>query len=171
MSNAKRKELADTGRGPAGKAAVVGMKDRETNRVVALHVGNTDSATLGNFVAHHARFGSTVYTDETRAYNVLDLGTTTRRSSTPSPSTLRGKAHTNGIESFWAMLKRAHTGTFHNVSHKHMQRYVSEFGGKHNIRESGTLDQMAEIVSRLMGRTLGYRRLIAYNGLSSGARQ
>ena len=36
-------------------------------------------------------------------------------------------AHTNGIESFWAMLKRAHKGTFHKLSPKHLQRYVSEF--------------------------------------------
>ena len=43
----------------------------------------------------------------------------------------RGDAGTQGIESFWAMLKRAHTGTFHKISPKHMDRYVTEFAGRH----------------------------------------
>jgi len=83
---------------------------------------------------------------------------------------VRGMAHTNGVESFWFMLKRAHMGTFHKISPKHLDRYVQEFAGKHNLRESGTLEQMREVISRLMGRTLGYHRLIADNGLPSGAR-
>ena len=44
------------------------------------------------------------------------------------------KVHTNGVESFWSMLKRAHKGTFHRLSAKHLQRYVNEFAGRHNIR-------------------------------------
>ncbi len=83
---------------------------------------------------------------------------------------VRGVAHTNGIESFWSMLKRAHKGTFHKISPKHLHRYVSEFAGKHNIRDSGTLDQMCDTVARLVGRNLLHRNLVADNGISSGAR-
>ena len=79
-------------------------------------------------------------------------------------------AHTNGMESFWSMLKRAHTGTFHKMSPKHLNRYVQEFAGKHNIRESDTLDQMAATVGGLIGKSLMYTQLIADNGLDSGAR-
>lgn len=67
------------------------------------------------------------------------------------------------------MLKRAHTGTFHKMSPKHLDRYVREFAGKHNVRESDTLDQTRIVVTRLMGSTLPYRRLIRDNGLPSGA--
>ena len=74
------------------------------------------------------------------------------------------------MESFRSMLKRAHTGTFHKMSPKHLNRCVQEFAGKHNVRESDTLDQMREAVSRLMGCTLAYSRLIADDGLPSGAR-
>ena len=56
------------------------------------------------------------------------------------------------------------------MSPKHLNRYVQEFAGKHDVRESDTLDQMREVVTRLMGRMLPYRRLVADNGLSSGAR-
>ena len=83
---------------------------------------------------------------------------------------VRGQAHTNGIESFWAMLKRAHTGTFHKLSPKHLDRYVQEFAGRHHLRESDTLDQMRTVFVRMVGHTLPYRRLIADNGLPRGAR-
>ena len=83
---------------------------------------------------------------------------------------VRDMAHTDGIESFWSMLKRAHKGTFHKISPKHLDRYVQEFAGKHNIRDSGTRVQMWDTVARLVGRNLLYRNLIADNGLASGAR-
>ena len=47
---------------------------------------------------------------------------------------VRGMAHTNGIESFWSMLKRAHKGVYHHFSVKHLQRYVDEFAGRHGVR-------------------------------------
>ena len=68
------------------------------------------------------------------------------------------------------MLKRAHTGTFHKLSPKHLNRYVQEFAGKHNIRDSGTLEQMRSVVARLICRNLLYSDLISDNGLPSGAR-
>lgn len=76
-------------------------------------------------------------------------------------------AHTNGMESFWSMLKRAQKGTFHKINPKHLERYVDEFAGKHNIRNSGTLAQMRDTVARFVGRRLLYRDLIADNGLSN----
>ena len=46
---------------------------------------------------------------------------------------VRGQAHINGMESFWSMLKRAYYGTFHRMSPKHLDRYVDEFAGRHNL--------------------------------------
>ena len=59
------------------------------------------------------------------------------------------------------MLKRAHKGTFHKLSPKHLQRYVKEFAGRHNIREMDTLTQMAFIARKLMDKHLSYADLIA----------
>ena len=64
MSNAKRKELAGTGRGAVGKVAVVGIKDRETKHVRAKVVEATDKSTLQGFVVEHTAPGAIVYTDE-----------------------------------------------------------------------------------------------------------
>ena len=168
MSKTKRKELADTGRGASGKTAVVGMKDRDSNKVTAQVVADTDATTLQGFVTEHAASDAKVYTDDAAAYKGIPFDHESVRHSVGEY--VRDMAHTNGVESFWSMLKRAHKGTFHKISPKHLQRYVSEFAGKHNIRDSGTLAQMRDTVAGLVGRNLLYRDLIADNGLPSGAR-
>ena len=173
MSKAKRKELAGTGRGAVGKMAVVGAKDRETNRVTAQVVESVDSDTLIPFVEDNAAHGAAIYTDEASAYHGLAnmLNGYDHEAVTHSlMEYVRGDIHTNGVESFWSMLKRAHKGTFHKMSPKHLNRYVQEFVGRHNMRESGTLEQMRDTVARFVGRRLLYSRLIARNGLSSAAR-
>ena len=52
------------------------------------------------------------------------------------------------------MLKRAHKGTFHKLSPKHLDRYVQEFASKYNIRKLDTREQMQAVVAGLVGRTL-----------------
>ena len=167
MSKSKRKELAGTGRGAVGKTAVVGMKDRDSNKVTARVVNDTDGQTLQGFVADHAAPDATVYTDDHGGYQGMPFEHETVKHSISEY--VNGMAHTNGIESFWSMLKRAHKGTFHKISPKHLDRYVKEFAGKHNVRVSGTLAQMRNTVARLVGRNLLYRDLIADNGLPSGS--
>ena len=73
---------------------------------------------------------------------------------------VRGQAHTNGVESFWSMLKRGYVGTYHYMSEKHLQRYVNEFSGRHNVRDLDTVDQMASVAAGLVGRRLMYKNLI-----------
>ena len=171
MSNAECRARAGTGRGTAGKTAVVGMKDRETNRVRATVVATTDKATLQGFVARQVRTGATVYTDEAAAYR--DLPALCCRHGSVQHSAheyVRAMAHTNGMELFWAMLKRGYIGVYHKMSPKHLGRYVAEFSGRHNIRPADTRHQMARVVEGMVGKRLRYHTLIADNGLPSGAR-
>ena len=83
---------------------------------------------------------------------------------------VRGQAHTNGVESFWSMLKCGYYGTFHKLSPKHLDRYVQEFAGRHNLRERDTIDMMGAVVLGMDGKRLKYEELIRDNGLDSGAR-
>ena len=168
MSNARRKELADTGRGAVGKTAVVGVKDRATRQVRAKVVESTDKPTLQRFVTEHTRPGATVYSDEAAVYEGLLFPHETVKHS--ASEYVRGMVHTNGMESFWGMLKRAYMGTYHKLSPKHLNRYVQEFAGKHNLRDADTLAQMTTVAASLIGRRLLYRDLVKDNGLPSGAR-
>ena len=68
------------------------------------------------------------------------------------------------------MLKRAHKGVYHKISPKHLQRYLDQFAGKHNMRDMDTAEQMTMMVAGMIGKRLMYRDLIADNGLDSGAR-
>ena len=166
MSKSKREQL--TGRGAVGKTAVVGAKDRATKQVVAKVVERTDKANIHSFVADRVSPDAMVYSDDALVYETL-----------PNPHEVvnhsaleyvRGDVHTNGAESFWSMLKRAHKGTFHKMSPKHLNRYVQEFAGKHNLRDLDTLDIMGAVVLGMDGKSLKYDELIAPNGLDSGAR-
>ena len=74
---------------------------------------------------------------------------------------VRGEAHTNGMESFWSMSKQGTYGTYHRMSYKHLQRYVNEFSGRHNVRDLDTVDQMVAVVLGLVGKRLQYRDLTA----------
>lgn len=166
MAKSRRKKL--TGRGPVGKTAVVGAKDRETNQVAAKVVQSTDKETLQGFVKGHAAKDATVYTDDASAYETLPFDHDSVKHSLQEY--VKGDVHTNGIESLWSLLKRAHKGTFHKLSPKHLDRYVQEFAGRHNMREQDTIDMMRLMADGMNGKRLTCKALIAPNGLSSGAR-
>ena len=68
MPKYKRKELEKLGRGTTGKTAVVGSKDRSTNKVVAQSVQDTEKDTLQGFIKEHADPNAIVYTDDSRSY-------------------------------------------------------------------------------------------------------
>ena len=157
MPKAKRAKLE--GRGAAGKAAVIGTKDRASNKVAARTVEATDKPTLQGFIRKNAAPSATVYTDEASAYQGMPFDHEAVCHSVGEY--VRGQAHTNGMESFWSMLKRGYHGTYHHMSAKHLDRYVTEFSGRHNDRERDTVDQMAGIAQGMVGKRLRYEDLIA----------
>ena len=108
------------GRATVGKTAVVGAKDRKTNKIKAAVVKVTDAKTLQGFVIATTLAGATVYTDDAAAYKGMPFEHASGRHSFSEH--VSGMAHTNGIESFWSMLKRAHKGVYHKMSAKHLQR-------------------------------------------------
>ena len=168
MSNARPVALEGSGQGAVGKTAVVDAKDRATKQVAARVVTNTTKSTLQGFVAAHAAPDAAMYTDDAAAYDGLPFNHATVKYTLAEY--VRGDIHTNGIESLWSMLKRAHKGTFHKMSPKRLDRYVQEFAARHNLRDEDTINIMAAVATGMNGKRLRYRELIADNGLNSGAR-
>ena len=66
----------------------------------------------------------------------------------------------NGIESHWALLKRGYIGVYHHMSPTHLQRYVTEFMGRHNACPLDTAAQMASMAAGSEGKRLTYAKLI-----------
>ncbi len=115
----------------------------------------------------HVETGSTVYTDEHRGYIGLDGIFYSHQSVNHSAGEyVNGMAHTNGIESVWAVLKRGYSGTFHHFSAKHLQRYVDEFTFRLNEGkcEVDTIDRIKSVCVASAGKRLTYKSLIAPNG-------
>ena len=148
------------GRGPVGKTAVVGARDRETGRVVARPIAFTDKEDLQGFVASVTEDGSVVYTDDAAAYRGMPYRShwTVRHSANEY---VNGMAHTNGIESVWAILKRGLHGTYHHVSVKHLGRYVDEFTFRLNEGnvKIPTMKRLEGLVKGAVGKRLTYKTL------------
>ena len=161
MPLAKRAKLE--GRGAVGKEAVVGVLQRG-GEVRATHVSDTKRETIRAVVEGAAETGATLYSDESAAAvgipNLLNLYQHEAVNHSVGEY-VRGEAHTNGVESFWSMLKRGYQGTYHHMSAKHLQRYVTEFAGRHNVRDLDTLMQMAALARGMDGRLLPWKTLTA----------
>ena len=137
------------------------MKDRETKKVRAVVVEHTDAETLIPFVLDSTEPGAMVYTDEAAAYRNLPNHESVRHGV---GQYVNGQAHTNGMESFWSLMKRGYHGTYHRMSPKHLPRYVAEFEGRHNDRPLDTIDQMRRIVRSMDGKRLKYSTLTRGTG-------
>ena len=144
--------------GSSGKSPVIGMKDRASNKIAAKPADYIDTEILDAYITEYTDAKAKVYSDGARVYDGISRKHKSVRHSVGEY--VRGKVHTNGIESFWAILKRAHTGTFHYISPKHLHRYVTEFVGKHNVRDQDRMTQLVGLVAGLIGKRLTYKALI-----------
>ena len=157
--NKHKNKKTKSGRGTVGKAPVLGLRDRATGKVKAHTVKTTDRLTVQSFVLDNTDTQATVYSDDAVQYRGL-----ARKHESVAHSAgeyVREQASTNGIESFWAGVKRGQDGVYHHFSVKHLDRYIAEFEGRHNNRPLDTADQMAAMVEGSVGKRLPYEDLIA----------
>lgn len=157
--NKHESQKARQGRGVAGKQPVVGMKERDTGKVKADVVASTDKETLQGFVCVNTETDTTVYTDEHGSYKGMP-----RKHEAVKHSVgefVREQAHTNGVESFWATLRRGYIGTHHYMSPKHLHRYTDEFAYRHGVGIDNTLATIELTIDGMLGKRLTYRDLTA----------
>ena len=135
------------------------MKDRDTGQIASEVVDATGAPTLQGFVERNTEVGELVYTDDARAYRGMPRAHEAVKHGVSEY--VRGMAHTNGMESNRASLKRGYDGVYHHMSAKHLQRYVREFEGRHNRRPLDTAEQMAVMAKTANGKQLRYTDLPA----------
>ncbi len=160
--NKHEKKKLKKGRGAVGKTPVVGIKDRESKKVRALRVESTDAQTLHWIILSHVEKGSVIFTDDYKSYSGLkEKGYEHATVHHSVGEYVKGEAHTNGVESFWALLKRGYYGIYHKMSVKHLQKYIDEFSNRNNVRPMDTMDQINATINGLVGKRLTYKELIS----------
>jgi transposase-like protein len=157
--HAKKRREVITGTGGINKVPVFGIKTRD-GEIRAIVVENTDSSTLHPLIKQHVAAGSTLYTDEHRAYNGLSKDYVRGIIRHGASEFVKGDCHTNGIESFWAVFKRGYHGVYHQMSKKHLQRYVNEFAFRFNQKANPMQRVFSDVVQRVANhRQLPYKIL------------
>lgn len=158
--NKHRSKRMKAGRGAVGKQAVFGMKQRD-GKVKAFPIMGTEKIDLQSAIVEHVKRNATLYTDSHKSYEGIKgyKHTSVKHSE---GEYVKDMAHTNGVESFWALLKRGYYGTFHHMTFKHLHRYVNEFATRHNLG-TDTMHCIGEITDNMIGSRLTYSQLINAN--------
>ncbi len=156
--NKHAKKRLRQGGGAVGKAPVVGIRD-EKGMVRAKATKDVTKYTLQGYIMENVKKGVTVVTDSNRSYQGMWAYDHIAVNHSVGQY-IKGKAHTNGIESFWALLKRGYYGVYHHMSPKHLHRYVNEFAFRHNTAQVDTLDFIGMTAERMTGKRLTYKELI-----------
>lgn len=151
------------GRG-TDKVPVFGMLDRDTRQVRASVIPNIKREVIMDAILNNVEKGSTVYSDSLNAYNSLAAQEFIHETVNHVTEYVRGDVHTNGIENFWALLKRTLKGTYVAVEPFHLDQYVDEQVFRFNNRKNkGDYDRFALAVSLATGKRLTHSELTGKN--------
>jgi len=159
-SNKHGSKKLRAGRGTVGKTAILGMRERG-GRVSASVITGTSIDVIQQHIRKKLKPGATLCTDEHSAYvGMSEFNHLAVRHS--AKQFVDGMAHTNGIESVWAVLKRGFYGVYHSFSTKHLQRYVDEF--TYRLNEGNcrvqTMDRIDALLGNVIGKRITYQVLI-----------
>jgi transposase-like protein len=146
------------------KAAVFGMLDRQSRQVRAHVIPNIRRDVLLDAILKNIERGGTIYSDNLTSYKGLDAEQFVHETVNHVTEYVRGEIHTNGIENFWALLKRGLKGTYVSVEPFHLDRYVSEQVFRFNNRATkdnplNDADRFMLAASQISGKRLTYAEL------------
>ena len=160
-SNKHEDKKAKAGRGPIGKQPIIGLRERG-GKVRAMPLSNTDHTSIHKVVLEHVEQGSTLCTDEHSAYKGLEGSYDHHSVRHSAREFVNGMAHTNSIESFWALVKRGYNGVYHNWDMKNTARYLAEFSFRLNegAVKHTTMSRIDALLTKSVGKRLTYKELI-----------
>ena len=128
------KDKGSQGRSTKSKTPVIGVIQRG-GKVKAQKARNVTARTLQTFIKANAKAGSHIMTDEWLSYKGLDTKNFKHSFVKHGQGEyVNGQIYTNTMENFWALLKRGIFGQYHQLSDRHLQRYIDEFCFRFNNR-------------------------------------
>jgi transposase-like protein len=155
------------GTGHVAMTPVMGLLERNTakksSRVVLKVVRNVRRVELQAHIRQHVAKGSEIHTDALPSYNGLEPDYT-HNVIDHAVSYVRGHVHTNGLENFWSLLKRAIRGTYISVEPFHLFRYLDEQAFRFNERKNTDAGRFLTAVVGIIGKRLEYAKLIGQAG-------
>lgn len=159
MHKSKIEAREKQGRGAVNKSIVMGLLERN-GQVRTKVIRRASKQTLQGEIRKNVVEGATVYTDEFTSYQGLQERYT-HHVIEHATEYVRGNVHTNGIENYWSLFKRALRGTYVNCNDAHLFRYLDEETFRFNNR--GTIDavRFALVVGMVTGKRLTYDQLTA----------
>lgn len=131
---------------------------RTSSKVIAQVLPDTRRATMHAHVRDTATEGSTLYTDAMLSYRGLG-GDYEHATVDHATHYVSGRVHTNGIENFWALLKRGLHGTYVSVAPMHLFRYIDERVFTFNTRDLNDFGRFAMVLHNVAGRRLTWDEL------------
>jgi transposase-like protein len=144
--------------GVKGKMPVVALVERD-GHTKSFHVAQVNWRTLRPIMVKHVRRDTHLMTDEAQIYPALARDFAKHSSvSHKAEEYVRGEAHTNTVESHFALLKRGVYGTFHHISEAHLHRYLAEFDFRANTRDMNDGERAAALLYAAKGKRLLYRQ-------------
>ena len=141
-----------------GKTVVLGLLQRDGHVRAAVAPSRRRHQVHSNIV-NNVESGSKLYTDDFNSYDNLPEGIT-REFVNHLDSYVQGRVHTNGLENFWSLLKRALKGTYVSVDPVHLQAYVDEQAFRYNNREFRDAERFVSVLAQIAGRRLTFAELI-----------
>lgn len=157
MHKSVRARRLQGGRGMEGKIAVMGLLERH-GEVRTMVVEGTKRKHLRGHVTNHVESGANVYTDALRSYRDLNEDYI-HGVINHAEKYVDGHIHTNGIENFWSLLKRAIKGTYVSVEPFHLFRYLDEQTFRFNSRHGNDGERFEKVTERVAGKRLTYKEL------------
>jgi hypothetical protein len=157
------------GTGGVGKAAVQGLLERHSatgkSRVIAKVIPHTKKSVVQGNVREYVLKGSGVMTDALRSYSGL-AADYTYKVIDHAEAYVEGNVHTNGLENFWSLFKRAHKGTYVHCAPFHLHRYLDEQTYRFNERHQDDAGRFVKGMRTIANRRLTYEKLTGKKGLT-----
>lgn len=159
-----KKEKVIKGRGTIGKVAVMGLLERHNlddmpSKVQTKILADTSRNTIPPAVKQSVEAGSNLITDALSPYDNLNTEYV-HEVIDHAEAYVRGHVHTNGIENFWSLLKRAIKGTYVSVEAFHLPKYLDEQTFRFNARKTNDANRFESVVEGITGKRLTYNQLI-----------